>query len=146
MIEKRIAVAAAPATIFRIYQDVEHWNVWDPDTRSAWLESGLVLGSTGRLTPTRGRAVPMQVTSLEVGRHFTVSSRTPLFRIDFKHELIPFWCGTKVVHRIRFFGLLKGVLARLLGPGIDAGLPETLRRLKALAEAKARQGNAGLPA
>lgn len=135
LVEKRIEISATPATIFRIYQDVENWRRWDPDTQSSTLDNGLALGSRGALTPAKGSTVPLEVTSVQENRSFTVTSRTLLFRMDFDHDLEPIEGGTRVVHRVRIAGFLEPFLALLLAPRIDRGLPVTLQRLKARAEA-----------
>jgi uncharacterized protein YndB with AHSA1/START domain len=138
MIEKQIVVMAPPETIFRIYEDVENWKTWDPDTKASSLNNGLQLGSKGSLTPTKGNTVPMEVTSVKMNHHFTVSSKTAIFRLDFEHELTSALPGTMVTHRVKFAGLLKPLLILMLRPRIDKGLPVTLQRLKALAEATHR--------
>ena len=135
VVEKQVVISATPETIFRIYQDVENWKRWDPDTKGSTLSNGLALGSKGTLTPAKGNTVPMEVTAVQENRHFTVTSKTLLFRLDFDHELEPTDGGTRVVHRVRIAGLLKPVLTRMLGPQIERGLPATLQRLKARAEA-----------
>lgn len=134
-IEHRITVAAPAATIFRLYEDVTRWHTWDPDTRSAWLDGPLRPGSRGQLTPTQGRTVPMLVTRVEADRCFTVESRIPLFRMVFDHELEPEGPATRVVHRVTLSGPLVVVLGPLLARRLNAGLPVTLARLKAMAEA-----------
>ena len=133
-IEHKITVQAAPSVLFRIYEDVAHWHVWDPDTKRAMLDGPLQVGSNGTLTPTQGNTVPMQVTEVTRDRSFTVESKIPLFRMVFEHELTPVDGCTEVVHRVTLSGPLLLILGRVLGKRIDAGLPVTLRNLKALAE------------
>lgn len=135
-VEHRIATTASPETVFRIYEDVARWHTWDPDTKRASLDGPFQAGSRGRLVPTRGRPVPMLLTQVAPGRGFTVESRIPLFRMTFEHELRPSAGQTEIVHRVSFSGPLSLVLAPLLTRQLDAGLPVTLARLKALAEAR----------
>jgi Polyketide cyclase / dehydrase and lipid transport len=135
-VEHRISVAASPETIFRIYEDVQHWHTWDPDTRQASLEGPFEVGTRGRLAPTRGRPVPLLLTRVVRNRCFTVESRIPLFRMRFEHELEAAPASTEVVHRVSFAGPLSLVLAPMLARQLNAGLPVTLRRLKALAESR----------
>ena len=141
VVEKHVVISATPETIFRIYRDVENWNQWDPDTKASTLNNGLALGSKGTLTPTKGNTVPLEVTSVQEGKHFTVTSQTLLFRMDFDHELEATDGGTKVVHRVKLAGLLKPLLTRMLAPQIDRGLPVTLQHLKARAEASETGNN-----
>lgn len=133
-IEHSILVAAHPGAIFRIYQDVDRWHTWDPDTRRAHLDGPLQVGAKGRLTPTKGYAVPMLVTAVEHNRLFTVESKIPFFCMVFEHELLPTPHGTTVVHRVTLSGPLTMVLGPMLRKQINAGLPVTLSRLKVAAE------------
>lgn len=135
-IEHQISVAAPPERIFAIYQDVPNWHTWDPDTKNASLVGPFRVGSRGKLTPTKGNAVPMLLTSLVPNRSFTVESSIPLFRMVFEHELHPSGANTEVVHRVTFSGLLSLLLGRLLAKQLNLGLPRTLANLKQLAEGK----------
>lgn len=137
-IEHRITVAAPPARLFAIYRDVSGWHRWDPDTRAATLDGPFAVGSRGRLTPTKGRTVPMVLTALVPDRLFTVESRIPLFRMVFEHELLPqpaiVGVHTEVVHRVTLSGPLTLLLGGMLTRQLNAGLPVTLANLKRLAE------------
>lgn len=137
-VEHRVVVATPPGVIFRIYQDVEHWPAWDPDTKRASLDGPFQVGSRGSLTPTKGRTVPMVLTQVAPDRCFTVASKIPLFRMVFEHVLTPVAGGTEVLHRATFTGALSWLLGPMLVRQLRAGLPVTLGRLKALAEARAR--------
>lgn len=139
-VEHRTMVAASPERIYRIYEDVANWPAWDPDTKSASLDGPLKVGARGRLTPTRGNTVPMEVTHAAPGKAFTVESRIPLFRMVFEHELTRRGSGTEVVHRVTFSGLLAPIVGRVLSRQLDAGLPVTLGNLKRLAEGEAQRG------
>ena len=134
IIEKQIHTTAPAAVILKIYEDVANWHRWDPDTKAAQLNPGLVLGAKGSLTPSKGKTVPMEITAFALNRRFTATSKTLLFRLDFEHELTPTENGILILHRVTFSGLLKPLLSRLLGPQIEKGLPVTLQQLKALAE------------
>lgn len=133
-VEHRIAIAASPEAIFRIYEDVQNWHTWDPDTRQAFIEGPFRAGSVGRITPPKGMTVPMLLTQVEPGKCFTVESKIPLFRMLFEHELVPVEGATEVIHRVTFSGFLSLVLGPVLCKQLNAGLPVTLRKLKALAE------------
>lgn len=133
-IEHRITIDASPEKIFAIYEDVRKWHTWDPDTKEAFIEGPFRVGSRGRITPPKGMAVPMLLTKVEPGKCFTVESKIPLFRMLFEHELVPSNETTEVIHRVTFSGLLSLVLGPMLSKQLNAGLPVTLRNLKALAE------------
>lgn len=133
-VEHRIAIAASPSTVFQIYEDVQNWHTWDPDTKQAILEGPFRVGSRGRITPPKGMTVPMLLTQVEPGQCFTVESKIPLFRMLFEHELIPLDGETEVIHRVTFSGFLSIFLGPALCKQLNAGFPVTLQRLKALAE------------
>lgn len=135
-VEHRIKVATAAGPIFRIYQDVENWHTWDPDTKRATLQGPFEVGSRGRLTPTKGNTVPMVLTKVVHDSCFTVESKIPLFCMVFEHELVPFQGMTEVIHRVTFSGPLTFVLGRMLVKQLNSGLPLTLQRLKALSESR----------
>lgn len=141
-IEHTTTTTAPPATVFAIYQDVANWHTWDPDTKRAFIEGPFAVGSRGCLTPTRGNTVPMLLTWVESARGFTVESRIPLLRMVFEHVLTPVPGGTQVLHRVTLSGLLSRVLGPMLIRQLDAGLPVTLRNLKALAESRAAAAEA----
>lgn len=100
-VEHRIQVAASLERIFQIYEDVGRWHTWDPDTKSAHLDGLFRVGARGKLTPTKGHAVPMLLTSVVPNRSFTVESRIPLFKMLFEHELLPTSQATEVISTLR---------------------------------------------
>lgn len=136
-IEKTITINASADIIFRIYEDIANWHTWDPDTKKAVLDGPMRVGAKGRLTPTKGNTVPMQVTEFVHDQSFTVESRIPFFCMRFEHDLQAGQAGTLVIHRVTFSGLLKVVIGSMLKTQLDTGLPITLSKLKALAEIKA---------
>ncbi|NJR72336.1 MAG: polyketide cyclase [Gammaproteobacteria bacterium] len=137
-VEHRITVAAQAATIYRIYEDVQNWQSWDPDTKHAYLDGPFKEGSHGRLTPTKGRAVPMVLTEAVPNRNFTVESKIPLFRMVFEHELIPNLATTEVIHRVTFSGLLSVLLGTMLAKQLNKGLPVHSASSKRLLRGKVR--------
>ena len=78
----------------------------------------------------------MVLTSVVPNRSFTAESKIPMFRMVFEHELVPEGSKTRVIHRATFSGGLAFVLGRMIGSQMDKGLPVTLNKLKAMAEAQ----------
>ncbi|MGD9729010.1 MAG: SRPBCC family protein [Nitrospiraceae bacterium] len=135
-VEHRVLVSASPETIYSIYEDVANWRTWDPATKSSSLDGPFIAGSKGKLTPAKGNTVPMTLIEANAGRNFTVECKIPLFRMTFEHELSCVGKECEVIHRAAFSGLLAPLLGRVIGAQINRGLPDTLQRLKNLAEAK----------
>jgi hypothetical protein len=137
-IEHSIVINAPPACIFALYEDVENWNRWDPDTKSSCIDGPFQKGAKGSLTPTVGNMVPMVLIDVIPGRSFTAESKIPMFRMVFEHEITPDGNNiSTVVHRVCFSGALSWLLGRLIARRVDRGLPVTLAKLKAAAEAMA---------
>ena len=134
-VEHSVLVNAAPERLFALYADVPNWNRWDPDTKASHIDGPFQAGTTGSLTPTKGNSVPMLLTSVVPNRSFTVEAKIPLFRMVFEHELLPADGATNVVHRVTFSGPLAFFLGRIIGSQLNKGLPVTLAKLKATAEA-----------
>lgn len=133
-IEESIHIAVAPTVIDQIWSEVDRWHLWDPDTKQARLNGPFAAGTRGRIVPSKGMGIPMQVTERSAGRSFTVEGYIPLFRIHFEHTVTAVDGGSEVVHGVWF----TGALAFLFGPGVAKqvrqGLPKTMRSLKAYAE------------
>lgn len=133
-VEASTIIKAPPERIFSIYEDVENWPAWDPDTKKSQIDGPFKTGAKGRLTPAKGNTVPMELTSVIRNKSFTAESRIPMFRMKFEHELLPTSKGTEVVHRVTFSGLLSFILGRVLAAQLRQGLPVTLASLKQTAE------------
>jgi hypothetical protein len=134
-VEHSVLVDTAPERLFALYADVAYWNRWDPDTKASSIHGSFQTGTTGSLTPARGNTVSMLLTSVVPNRSFTVEVKVPLFRMVFEHELQPVQEATKVIHRVTFSGALSFLLGRVIGSQLNRGLPVTLAKLKAAAEA-----------
>jgi uncharacterized protein YndB with AHSA1/START domain len=139
-VEHSVVVNAPAERLFAIYADVPNWKVWDPDTKASQIDGQFQQGTKGRLTPTKGNTVPMVLRSVVPNRSFTVESKIPMFRMVFDHVLVPEGPQTRVIHRVTFSGGLAFFLRRVIGAQVNRGLPVTLNKLKALAEAQ--QGGA----
>lgn len=134
-VEHSILVNAAPERLFALYADVSNWHRWDPDTKAASINGPFQVGTTGSLTPTKGNTVRMLITSVVPNGSFTVEAKVPLFRMVFEHELVPAKGATRVTHRVIFSGALAFLLGRIVAAQLNKGLPITLAKLKASAEA-----------
>jgi hypothetical protein len=134
-IQHSVLVSATPARLFALYADVRNWNRWDPDTKASHIDGPFQTGTKGSLTPTKGNTVPMLLTSVVPNCSFTAEAKIPLFRMVFEHELLPANGATEVVHRVSFSGALAFLLGRFIGAQLNKGLPVTLSKLKAAAEA-----------
>ena len=125
-----IVIAASAERIFSFYADVNNWPSWDPDTRSATLQGDFVSGSTALLELKNGPKAMVTFTEVLRNKGFTAESRLPLCTLCFGHELFGNKHGIKVVHSVRFKGLLAPLFYLLLGSNIKKGLPHALQGLR----------------
>lgn len=137
VIEESININVSQDVIFNIYRDIERWHIWDPDTKSSHLDGPFEVGSEGKLVPTKGSAIAIKMTEMVPNECFTVEGGIPLFHMVFEHELIDQGQSTKVIHRVKFSGLLNFILGRIVGSQVREGLPKTMMSLKKFAEAQA---------
>jgi hypothetical protein len=135
VIEERIQINARAADIFALYADVPRWNTWDPDTKSSSLSGPFAAGTKGRLAPTKGQPINIEITDVQPDRSFTCVGGIPGFSMRFDHELTEADGGTQALHRITFSGPLRLIFGPLVGAQVRKGLPVTMRSLKAKVEA-----------
>ena len=98
------------------------------------IAGDFVSGTAGKLKLTSGPPVRMRLTEVDRNRSFTDETTLPLCSMKFEHHLVQEGQATRVVHRVSFSGPLAFFFGRVIGRQVRRGLPEALRRLKALAE------------
>jgi hypothetical protein len=136
-VEHCISITVSAAKLFAIYCQVDEWAAWDPETKSAYLSAPLKEGAKGRLTPRKGRPVPMLLTVYLPNKEFTVEASVLGSKMIFVHAievLAESPARVKAIHRVTFTGWLAPILYATVGKLVDRTLPETLGRLKAHAE------------
>jgi hypothetical protein len=138
-----IAVACAPEVLYEVWMDVAHWHVWDPDTKQASLDGPPFVGATGKLAPRKGMPIKISIVEASKPRSFTVTSTVLGTRMFFYHRLEQATAGESsssivATHEVRFEGWLAGLLMKMVGADVIAGLPLTMTRLKYLCESAAR--------
>lgn len=136
MIEEKIEIKATADNIFEFYTDISSWPQWDPEVEYVKLSKGLVFGSKGILKPQKGPKASIEITELTLGKSFTVSSKLPLCKMSFKHEITEQQGASIVSHSVTFTGPLSFVFKSLIGKSLRTTLPNTLSSLKKYAELK----------
>ena len=134
--EHRITIKAPAGKIFSLYEDESAWASWDPDVKSSSINGKFETGVFGKLKPTNGPESKILFSEVIADKSFTVSSNLPFCKMTFDHELFAIELNTEVVHTVSFEGFLSPLFGRLIGRGINKGLPKTLRGLKNAVESK----------
>jgi len=134
--EESIRTSATPEQVFAVYEDVLNWSSWDPDVQSSSIEGDFKLGAKGKLTPSNGPEVKIQITELTKNRSYTTVSKLILCSIFFEHECISSGDEITIIHRVVFVGFLSLFFGRIIGSGIKKGLPKAMQGLKNAAEGR----------
>lgn len=129
-----IAIAASAAKIFSFYADVNNWSAWDPDVRSAELHGDFVAGATATIQPTKGPQSNITFVEVATNKSFVAECRLPLCTMRFEHDLFGSVHGIKVVHAVKFKGLLAPLFGLIIGTGIKKSLPNSLQGLREAVE------------
>ena len=129
-----IEISAEPQQVFAVYQNVADWPKWDPETEGASLEGDFAVGSMGKVKPKGAPESKILLTEVTQDRSFTVECKLPLCKMHFIHLMEPSDTGTKLVNEVEFTGLLAPIFGRLIGKGIDKGLPDSMGGLKKYVE------------
>ncbi len=132
--EEIIDINASAKVVFSLYENVARWNSWDPEVGSSSIDSTFTSGSSGKLKPKNGPETKIHFIEVIPNKSFLVSSKLPLCKISFDHEINTNKSGVKVVHRVKFEGVLSPLFGRIIGAQIKKGLPQTLQGLKNAAE------------
>lgn len=87
-----------------------------------------------RIDPKGGPRTRFSLTEVTVHHSFTDRCRLPLATLDFIHVLTPAPGGTVITHRVVMNGPLTFIFRRLMGSGIERGLPIAVQSLARHAE------------
>jgi uncharacterized protein YndB with AHSA1/START domain len=132
--EASATTQASPEAIWTLWADVGNWKEWDPGVEDSSIGGSFGEGTRYELKPKGGPKVTSVLTEVRPGEKFSDHTRLPLANLDFSHEVERVGEETRVTHRVEISGPLAFVFARLMGRGMERGLPETVRNLARLAE------------
>ena len=72
--EASLETTASPATVWRVWSDVNGWPAWNPDMKESHLNGPLKLGATGMINTRSGGRHDVVVTHFEEGASFELES------------------------------------------------------------------------
>jgi uncharacterized protein YndB with AHSA1/START domain len=109
-----VDIQAAPQRVWEVLSDSERWHEWTPSVTSVeMLDEPLAVGSRAIIRQPELPPAKFKVTALERGRSFTWASGIPgIVVVHAHHSIEPAPQGARVTLRLRFDGLLGGVMGR----------------------------------
>ncbi len=135
LITTEIIETTAPIeNVWRIWEDVSHWNTWDHGVEFTTINGPFSTGTTGTLKPKGGPLVHMKFIQVEPMKLFVTESKLPLAKIIFSHYVERTAGKTKVTHQIEMIGPLAFLFSFVIGRGMKKNLPHDMQSLVKQAE------------
>jgi hypothetical protein len=135
--EASLETTAAPATVWRVWSDVDHWPSWNPDMIASHLDGALALGMTGMIETKSGGKHRVVVTAYEEGHAFELESTAlPTTRLAIRATITPDGDGSRITQGFEPRGLLAPVVGMLMSGMILTTFQAVLTGLKGKVEAE----------
>jgi len=120
--EASLETTAPPATVWRVWSDVNRWPEWNPDMNESRLDGPLKLGATGMINTKSGGKHDVVVTHFQDGRSFELESTAlPGTKMAIRATIAPSGAGTRISQGFE----PRGLLAPLLGPMMSGQILKT---------------------
>ncbi|HYU62377.1 MAG TPA: SRPBCC family protein [Verrucomicrobiae bacterium] len=120
--EASLETTAAPATVWRVWSDVNHWPEWNPDMNDSRINGLLKLGATGMINTKSGGRHDVVVTHYEEGRSFELESTAlPGTKMAIRATITPNASGSRITQGFE----PRGLLAPLVGPMMSGQILKT---------------------
>ena len=120
--EASLETTAPPATVWRIWSDVNRWPEWNPDMKESRLDGPLKLGATGMINTKSGGKHDVVVTHFQDGRSFELESTAlPGTKMAIRATIAPSGAGTRISQGFK----PRGLLAPLVGPMMSGQILKT---------------------
>jgi len=120
--EASLETTAPPATVWRVWSDVNRWPEWNPDMKESRLDGPLKLGATGMINTKSGGKHDVVVTHFQDGLSFELESTAlPGTKMAIRATIAPSGAGTRISQGFE----PRGLLAPLLGPMMSGQILKT---------------------
>jgi hypothetical protein len=129
-----IKTTASPASIWKIWTDVDNWSKWDTELMAAKLDGDFELGAGGMLTPLGGKKARFNIIEFDRGNSYTFTLDLPLSNLNIYRYLESRSDGTYFTHEVSFTGLLAPLFGTILGRKFRSVLPSVMENIRRIAE------------
>lgn len=120
--------------IWKIWEDVPNWNIWDSEVETAELFGQFQKGTKGILKPKGAPKTKFIIIEFTKLKSFTNQSFLPFCKIDFIHLITEQKEGLDITHKVVMTGFMTLLFSKVIGNKIKGGLPIAVERLIELAE------------
>lgn len=136
IIKNTVETTATPEQIWRIYEDVQTWPIWDKGIEWIRLNGQLKKDTRGKLKPKGGPTVSFEIAESTPLKSFTNISYLPLTKIIFAHNLEQKENKVYITHQVEMKGILAPFFRLVIGRNIKKDLIPSMKQLVNLAEKK----------
>ena len=120
--------------VWELWTDISAWPEFNPGIRQASLEGPFGPGAVGSSRASGGPPSKLRVVTVEPGHMFVTETPLPLATLRFEHRIEPADDGRLMVTMgVRMTGPATPFFRRVIGPRLEASVPEALRNLSELA-------------
>jgi hypothetical protein len=133
-IEVNRKTTATIENIWKLWEDVPNWNVWDAEVETSELFGQFQTGTKGILKPAGGPKTKFEMIECTNFKSFTDRSFLPLCKMDFIHTITDINGGLLITHKIIMTGFMTFLFSKVIGSKIKVGLPIAVEKLIELAE------------
>jgi hypothetical protein len=115
--------------IWKVWEDVNQWHLWDADIEYAKLNSPFQLGNKFELKPKGGPKVKIELVEVDPENSFTDLTRFPLARMYGIHQMQETHDGIEVGHTVRSEGPLSFLWKKIVAEKVAAGIEEQAQKM-----------------
>jgi polyketide cyclase/dehydrase/lipid transport protein len=114
--EASLETKASPATVWRVWSDVDHWPQWNPDMNESRIDGTLKLGATGMINTKSGGKHDVVVTHYVEGTSFELESTAlPGTKMAIRASIAPSGSGSRITQGFEPRGLLAPIVGPMMG-------------------------------
>jgi uncharacterized protein YndB with AHSA1/START domain len=114
--ETSLETKASPATVWRVWSDVNHWPQWNPDMNESRIDGPLKLGATGMINTKSGGRHDVVVTHYEEGKSFELESTAlPGTKMAIRASIGPSGTGSRITQGFEPRGFLAPIVGPMMG-------------------------------
>ena len=119
----------AKEQIWRVWEDVNQWHLWDSDIEFARIEGPFEVGGAFILKPKGGPKVKIGLLKVQPKVAFTDVTTFPLAKMYGIHEMRETKEGLEVSHTVRIEGPLSFLWKKIVAEKVASGLEEQAQKM-----------------